>query len=361
MERRIAYEDLLGLTEAILNRIGYPEKAAEITARTLVEADARGVYSHGVARLPFYRSRMESGNAFPEAKPEIVWETPFSLVIDGKRGIGPYNADFAMKECIERARKGGLCFASVRDSNHYGMAGLWAEMAVDRGFLGISMSTSNKLVLPTFSSERLLGTNPLAVAIPAEEGAPFLLDMATSGVARGKIEVCHRRDISMPSGWAVDRHGEVCTNPHEIVALLKEDAPWGGLLPLGGSGETSGGHKGYGLALLVELLSSSLSLNEWRPRADAEHPIRVAHFFGVLDLKIFGDPEKIRSHVSRVLEDIRKKNVPSETPRIYVHGEKERERRKRSLGEGICLDDATREILRNLREELSLSENCFTI
>ncbi len=361
MKEKIAYEDLLALTKALLRTFGYPDRAGTITARTLVEADARGVYSHGVARLPFYRSRMESGNAFPEAEPEIVWETPVSLVIDGKRGVGPYNADFAMKACIQRAEKGGLCFASVRDSNHYGMAGLWAEMALEKGFVGISMSTSNKLVLPTFSKERLLGTNPLAVAIPAEEGAPFLLDMATSGVARGKIEVCHRRDVPMPSGWAVDRRGEVCTDPHEIVSLLKEDAPWGGLLPLGGSGETSGGHKGYGLALLVELFSSSLSLNEWRPRADAEDPIRVAHFFGVFDLKLFGDSRKIRNHVSRILGDIRKKEASSEEPRIYIHGEKERERRERSLREGIYLDEATRNILESLQEELSLSENCFRI
>jgi len=359
--QKIPYEDLSALTQVILEGLGYPKEKARITARTLVEADARGVPSHGVARLPFYRSRMESGNAFPEAEPEIVWETPVSLVVDGKRGIGPYNADFAMKECIKRTEKRGLCFATVRDSNHYGMAGLWAEMALERGYMGISMSTSNKLVLPTFSPERLLGTNPLAVAIPAEEGVPFLLDMATSAVARGKIEVCHRRDTPIPSGWGVGRRGEVCTDPHEIVSLLKEDAPWGGLLPLGGMGETSGGHKGYGLALLVELLSSSLSLNEWRPRADAEHPIRVAHFFGVLDLKLFGDPQKILSHVSRVLGDIRKKEDSPETPRVYIHGEKEWEQRKRSLAEGISLDEATREILRNLREELSLSENSFRI
>ncbi len=336
------YEALQDFAINILEHIGYPREKATITAWALVEADARGVPSHGLQRLGDYESYVQEGLFCPHASLERVHETPSSVVLDGHNGIGMDIADQAMKLCIDRAKKGGSGFCAVRNSNHYGMAGLWAEMAVPQGCIGVAMTNTEKFAIVTHGKERLLGTNPLAVALPAKGGEPFLLDMATTTVPHGKIEVYARRGLSMPLGWAVDAEGKDTGDAPGMSTLFKSPLPLGGQLMLGGRGELLGGHKGYGLGLLVELFCAALSGGTWsRHTFTPETGGAIAHFFAALDLRLFGNPSKIAATVESILEEIRASSPAEGEERIYIHGEKEREQRQKALASGVPLDEIT--------------------
>ncbi len=354
----VTYDALFRHTMEILEKgLGYPRPQAETTAWVLVEADARGVPSHGVARLQFYRQNVKGGFAFPEAEPEVVHETPVSLVIDGHSGVGAHIAKFAMDACIRKAYATGTCSCVVRNSNHYGMAGLWAERAAQEKCLGMAMTNTRKCCIVTFGKERLLGTNPIAVAVPGQGEEIFLLDMATPVVAHGKVEVYDRRKKPMPLGWAVDETGKTTDDASHLEELFKEESPWGGHLFLGGEGETLGGHKGYGLGLMVDLFCSAFSLGRWSPQT-FQNPgtgSGITHYFAVTSLDVYGDAEGIRREVSRILQEVRSSAKAEGQERIYIHGEKESESRQRSLKEGISLDEATWKILGEYAREFGVT------
>lgn len=356
MDLKIPYATLLQLTEDILSRgFGYSGEEARLTARVLVEADARNVPSHGVSRLDFYRKNMRGGFAKPGSEPEIVWQTPCSLVVDGRDGVGSYVSDWSVRRLIEKARASGSAFCAVRNSNHYGMAGLWAEMIAENDMIGMAYTNTRACGIPTHGRQRLLGTNPIAVAIPEAGGRTFLLDMATTTVAHGKIEVYDRRKKPMPLGWAVDEKGRGTTDASAFERLFWADPINGGHLFLGGEGEENGGHKGYGLGLLVELLCAGLSLgtcslNTFTPG----HGSGIAHFFGALRLDLFGEPEALRAHVGAILQDIRAGETAEGQARVYIHGEKESEARAKALAEGVPIDGATAELLRSLCGEFGV-------
>ncbi len=350
------YDELIDFVTQALVGVGYPENKAAITAWALVEADARGMPSHGVQRLGDYETYVKEGLFHPEADMEIIHETPTSLVLDGHRGIGMHIADYAMEECITRALKHGSGFCTARNSNHYGMAGLWAEKAVPHGCIGISMTNTEKFAIVTHGKERLLGTNPIAVAIPAAEGRPFLLDMATTTVTHGKIEIYARRGLTMPTGWAVDDKGQDSGDAHAMSTLFKSPLPLGGQLMVGGRSETLGGHKGYGMAMMVELFCAALSGGLWSRHIFNPEDTQggISHFFAVLNLNLFGEPASIASAVEGILEEIRASAVADGEERIYIHGEKEREAREESLNLGVPLDEVTWKELDALGERFSL-------
>lgn len=355
-ERRFTYDELKSFTSSVLQSLGYPGDRADETARVLVEADARGVPSHGVARLKFYEHNLKGGFAVPEAEPEVVHETPLSAVIDGHDGIGPHVSRFALTACMEKAREVGAGFVAVRNSNHFGMAGLWAEEAARKGMIGMAFTNTRKCGIVTYGREKLLGTNPIAVAIPTGEGKePFLLDMATTTVAHGKIEVYDRRDKEMPLGWAVDEHGRGSTDAHHVESLFKGDMPYGGQLLLGGEGEILGGHKGYGLGLLVELLCSGLSMGRWSLKTFQAPGSGITHFFAALRMDLFGPSDEVQAHVAGILDDIRNSERVEGEDRIYIHGEKEAERRAACMKEGLFLDEATRNLLAEYAERFGLT------
>ena len=220
-EAKVKYEELTAYTKRILEKLGYPKAQADVTAWALVEADARGVNSHGVGRLEFYESNIKNGFNFPAAEPEIVHETPLSVVVDGHNGVGAYVAQFAMNRALEKARNAGAGFAAVRNSNHFGMAALWGEMATAEGFIGMSFCNTRICSIVTFGKDRILGTNPMCFAIPSSGKVPFVLDMATTTVAHGKIEVYERLNKTMPIGWVVDENGADTTG----CPCLPEDLP----------------------------------------------------------------------------------------------------------------------------------------
>lgn len=347
MSCSMKYERLIEVTRGILEKFGYTPKAAQITAEILVEADARGVPSHGVARLDFYWKNIQGGFAVPDAEPRIVKETPVSLLVDGANGVGPYVTDFAVRKMLDKAEASGVAFCAVRNSNHYGMAGLWAERAACRDMVGMAFTNTRTCAIPTFGRERILGTNPIAVAIPECGGRSFMIDMATTTVAHGKVEVYDRRKKPMPQGWAVDENGAGMTDATAFEKLFWENPQYGGHLFLGGEGEDLGGHKGYGLGLMVDLLCAGLSMGKWSLHTfeKGSGGSGIAHFFGAFRLDLFAEAEEVKKHVGGILEEVRTSGTAVGHDRIFIAGEKEAEKREESLKNGIFLDDATCETI----------------
>lgn len=352
----VKYDELLSYTRRILKKLGYPDKQADVTAWILAEADARGVNSHGVGRLEFYESNIKSGFNFPEAEPEIVHETPLSLVVDGHNGVGSYIAQFTMERVVDKAKKAGAGFGAVRNSNHFGMAALWAEMALAEGFIGMSFCNTRICSIVTYGKDRILGTNPLCFAFPSSGKVPFVLDMATTTVAHGKIEVYERLNKAMPLGWVVDENGMDTTDVHAFQKIYREKKT-GGHLFLGGAGEEIGGHKGYGLGLFVDILCAGMSMGAWsRDTFIKNGGARVAHFFGAMRTDLFGKPSEIEAHVESILQGVRESAKAEGHDRIYIHGEKEVEKRAKSMKEGVLLDDGEWKMLDEFAERFGLEK-----
>jgi LDH2 family malate/lactate/ureidoglycolate dehydrogenase len=354
----IAYDDLIRFTESVLTKgLGYSEEEAEITSRVLAEADARSVPSHGVSRLAFYRMNRDKNFARPGASPEIVWETPCSLVVDGHDGIGAYVSEFCAHRVIEKAKSAGTGFCAARNSNHYGIAGYWAEMIAKNDMIGMAFTNTRTCAIPTYGRRRILGTNPIAVGIPegGRRGGIFLLDMATTTVAHGKVEVYDRRKKPMPLGWAVDENGVGTTDATSFEKMFLSSDAYGGHLFLGGEGEENGGHKGFGLGLLVELLCSGMSIGmstieTFQPGQGSG----ITHFFGAMRLDLFGDPAALKKRVGEILDAIRDSEKATGQDRIYIHGEKETESRDKAMRDGVFIDGATREYLESIAAEFAI-------
>ncbi|WP_214079664.1 Ldh family oxidoreductase [Mesotoga sp.] len=347
---RIRAEQLNELTALVMRRNGCNEAEATMVAEVLVEADLRGIFSHGTARLKRYVDHIASGIIRPNVEPKVVFESKMAAVYDGKGGVGQRIASIAMEKCLAIASSTGVGFCSVRNSNHYGIAGYYAEKATRQGFIGISTTNTAPLVVPTYSREPVLGTNPIAVSFPLN-GRTFLLDMATSVVPRGKLEVYDRQSKEMPVGWAVDENGNSTNDPAvTLKALLNK---LGGILPLGGLGEMFGGHKGYGLSLVVELLTAGLSQGEYSKETYSERG-KICHFFGAIDPAIFGDREEVIKSLSRIVDDVVDSEKANGQSKIYYHGEKEALKRQNSLEKGIELDPKTVELLDKLADEFDI-------
>jgi LDH2 family malate/lactate/ureidoglycolate dehydrogenase len=353
--KRVDYDKLTAFVHKVLVGLGYNDEQAEITSWTLVEADARGVASHGVGRLTFYENNIKGGFADPKnGMPEIVHETPMSLVVDGHHGIGSHVSKFTVERMIKKAKEVGAAFASVRNSNHYGMAGMWAEKCAAEDMMGMSFTNTRICSIPTFGKGRILGTNPVCWAIPTTGDVPFMLDMATTTVAHGKIEVYERRDLDMPLGWVTDENGVGTTDTKAFQKLFWSKLPFGGHLFLGGEGEESGGHKGFGLGLLVDLLCAGMSMGRWSNDTFSGEGSGITHFFGAISLDLFGDKAEIKKHVTSILDQVRGSALADGQSRIYIHGEKEAEARAVSLKEGVEVDDALQKLLGKLGERFNI-------
>lgn len=339
---QVDYDLLYSVTAELLEKmVGYPKEISLIAAHGLVEADARGHSSHGVARINMYYDWVLSGKCDPNGVPEITYDTPISLVINGNKGPGFSVAKFAMSKTIEKAKEIGTCMTVVYDSSHFGMSGLWAEMAADEGMIGIALSNTLKAGIPSFGKERILGTNPICVAIPVGKKPHFMLDMATTTVSLGKIEMAARRGGIMPTGWAVDENGLDTTDALNVADINRNNiSPNSGLLYIGGAGETLGGHKGYGLGLLVELLTSGLSLGT-ASYDTYQDRCGICHYFQATRMDVFGVEKDIINHIGSILNRIRNSSSAAGEERIYIHGEKEFEQRIRSMEDGVSLDQVT--------------------
>ena len=295
------------------------------------------------------------------AQPEVqvITETPTTALIDAGAGLGQPVSYRAMGRAIQKARDLGAGFVTVRNSNHYGIAGYYAMMALEHDCIGISMTNAAVLVVPTFGRDAMLGTNPISVAAPAGQERPFVLDMATSTVPRGKLEVYNRLEKPIPLGWATDETGTPTDSTGHVLENLKQRAG-GGLLPLGGAGELLGGHKGYGLALMVDILCAILSGAAYAdlvyPKDEQGKPLpsAIGHFFGAWRVDAFRPVEEFKAAMDDLQRRLKGTPKAEGQTRVYVHGEKEYEEAELRSREGIPLNPKVAADLRAIGEEVGV-------
>ena len=316
-------------------RWGISEGDAALAADVLVSADMRGVDSHGLIRLQnYYGSRLEQGLIDPKATPTVLRESPTVISMDANNGLGHPAGVKTMRLCIEKARQSGLAMATVRNSNHYGIAGYYAMMALAQGMIGVSFTNSGPLVAPTHGRKAMLGTNPIAVAVPAGKSRPYVLDMATSIVPLGRISVYQKNGAPIPAGWGIDAEGNITEDPARVIE-------GGALMPLGGP-ELLRGYKGYGLALLVDIFSGVLAgagFGEQVYGSSAPGASRIGHFFAAIRIDAFRDPAEFSADMDTLLGSLRDSPKAAGEERIFIHGEKEFEKAERALVEGVRLSD----------------------
>lgn len=341
-------------------RFGFSRKDAEKITEVLLLADLYGVQSHGVQRLVRYHKAIENGSINIHAKPEIVFQTPVSAVIDGHGGMGQLIGIHAMELAIEKAKNAGMAFVAVRNSNHYGIAGFYTKMACDQGMMALSTTNSESIMVHTNSRQALLGSNPIAFAVPAEP-YPFWFDAATTVVPKGRLEVYGKDDRPLPHGWAVDACGEVCTDASQALHCIDGKLGAGGILPVGGNTEETGSHKGYGFGMISEIFSAITSGG-----TTSNHHVRkkgqgagTCHSFMVIDPKIFGDAESIKKAMSVFLQELRDAKRVDENVPIYTHGEKERRAYERKLSEGIDVNINTLGEMVRLCEYLGMDSKAY--
>ena len=339
MPKKFSYQQLFTFSKNIFLKIGCSDLDAETAATSLLSADLRGVDSHGVARLSGYVRLWEVKriNATPRVK--FIRETPSTGTIDGDAGLGLVVAPYAMKAAIEKAKHVGTGWISVKNSNHFGIAGVHAMMALQNDMIGIAMTNASALVAPTFSVERMLGTNPIAVAIPAGNEPAFVADFATTTAANGKLEILQRKNAAMPVGWAQTQFGEPSTDPH----ALKDG---GSLLPLGGDRE-HGSHKGYALGAVVDIFSAVLSganYGPWVPPFPAYIPMPenmpgegIGHFFGAMRIDAFRSATEFKEHMDKWIQRFRSAKPVKGEKRVFIPGDIEREMEEVRMKEGIPL------------------------
>jgi len=348
-------QKLTNFTQNVFLTFGLNKTDAYICAENLVLADLRGIPSHGVARLKRYVDGMNNGVIFPLNKPQIVKETPITATIDGKAGLGQINGHFATTLAIKKAKKSGVGIVAVRNSNHYGIAGYYSQMILNENFLGISMTNSAPLVVPTFSKEMIFGTNPISLTAPAKNRKPFFLDMATSVVPRGKLEVYNREEKPLPDGWAVDENGLVTTDSAKVLNnLLKRLG--GGILPLGGEGELYSGYKGYGMAIFVDILCGVLSGGAYanlvnKSKDGKPAPANVSHFLMAIDIESFIDLETFTSNMDDLMDRLQNSEKAQNREHIFIHGEKEYIKYEKHEKEGIPLQDKVYDTLKSIAQE----------
>lgn len=349
-------ENLRRFTVNIFLRMGCPSTDAALAADVLLKSDLRGIDSHGVARLSGYVRLWEKKriNATPEIR--IVHETPTTATVDGDGGLGLVVAPFAMKIAIEKAKTYGSGWVSVKNSNHFGIAGYHSLMAVEQDMIGISMTNASPLVAPTYANERLLGTNPMCYAFPTGKYPPVVVDMATAAAANGKLEIAQRSGAPIPEGWAQDASGNASTDPHQ----LKQG---GSLLPLG-SDKEHGSHKGYGLSATVDILSAVLSganYGPWVPPfvAFLEPPTDpvgegIGHFLGAMRVDGFRPTQEFKDHLDNWITRFKSAKTIDESKTVIIPGEPEYQFEQERKVQGIPLIDVVLNDLNELASKLGI-------
>ncbi len=350
------YQDLKLFTKQVLQSIGCSEEDSELASNVLLSADLRGVDSHGVARLSGYVRLYKAGRINPKPNIKLVHQTPTTAVVDGDAGLGLVVAPYAMELATEMAEKYGSGWVSVKNSNHYGIAGYHSMIALEKDMIGMSMTNASPLVSPTFSKERMLGTNPISIAIPAGEEDDFVADMATTTAANGKLEILQRKQQDAPMGWVQDKEGNPTTNSSGV----KEG---GALLPLGGDRE-HGSHKGYALSSIVDIFSAVLSganYGPWVPPfvsflSPSENPVGegLGHFLGAMRVDAFRPKEEYFQHIDNWIRTFRNAETVNGQEKVLIPGDPEREFEAIRSKEGIPLLKPVVEDLKTLAEEYKI-------
>lgn len=334
-----SYERLLSFSNNIFLKLGCSKEDAAMASKVLLSADLRGVDSHGVARLIGYIRLWEANRVNAKPKMKIIHETQSTATLDADAALGLVSGPFAMDIAISKAKKVGSGWVSVCNSNHFGIAGHHAMQALEEDMVGIAMTNASPLVSPTFSTERLLGTNPIAVAIPAGDQPPFVVDFATTTAANGKLEILQRKGEKSPLGWIQDKDG----NPTQDANGVKDG---GALLPLGGDRE-HGSHKGYGLGAVVDIFSavfSGANYGPWVPPFVSFLPLAdplvgkgIGHFFGAFRIDAFRPADDFKHHMDNWIKTFRNAKTVKGQERVIIPGDPEREISAKRRIEGIPL------------------------
>ena len=355
-EQLFSYQQLFDFSKSIFKKIGCSDVHADTATTSLLSADLRGIDSHGVARLSGYTRLWEIKrvNATPDIK--IIHETPSTAVVDGDSGLGLVIAPFAMQIAIEKAKQVGTGWVSVQNSNHFGIAAHHAMMALENDMIGIAMTNASPLVAPTFSIDKMLGTNPICVAAPAGKEPPFVADLSTTTAANGKLEILQRKNLQTPHGWVQDKEGNPSNDPHALKS-------GGALLPLGGDRE-HGSHKGYALGAIVDIFSALLSganYAPWVPPFPAYVPMPaqqpgkgIGHFLGAMRIDAFRPADDFKKNMDHWIQGFRNAKTIEGEEKVLVPGDPEREiETKRKIG-GIPLLKQVVDDLQSLAEKFGL-------
>ncbi len=357
MEQTFTYHQLYNFTHAAFAAMGCNENDATTATTVLLSADVRGIDSHGIARLVGYIRLWEAGriNAKPNIK--ITYETPSTAVVDGDAGLGLVVAPFAMQVAIDKATIAGTGWVSVRNSNHFGIAGYHAMMPLKHDMTGIAMTNASALVAPTFSIERMLGTNPIAVAIPANKQPAFVADFATTTASNGKLEILQRKNGEAPLGWVQDAAGTDTPNAH----ALKDG---GIMLPLGSDRE-HGSHKGYALGSIVDIFSAVLSgasYGPWAPPFPAYVPMPenmpgkgLGHFFGAMRVDAFRPADEFKDHMDNWISRFRAATPAPGHEKVLIPGDPEREMEAIRMKDGIPLNESVFNDLQKIGEKFGIA------
>ena len=344
-----SYEQLYSFTHAVFSAMGCSDQDATLATGVLLSADLRGIDSHGVARLSGYTRLWQAKRINTKPDIRIIHETPSTAVIDGDAGLGLVVAPFAMQVAIDKAKQVGTGWVSVQNSNHFGIAGYHAMMALNQDMIGMAMTNASALVAPTFSVEKMLGTNPIAVARPAGEEPAFVADFATTTAANGKLEMLQRKNAEAPLGWVQDETGNASTDAN----ILKKK---GALLPLGSDRE-HGSHKGYALGSIVDIFSAVLSgasYGPWAPPFPAYVPMPenmpgkgLGHFFGAMRVDAFRPADDFKLHMDNWIRRFRSAKPAEGYEKVLIPGDPEREMELVRKTTGIPLLDPIVEDLKN--------------
>lgn len=356
MEKRYSIEELRSFTETFFKKLGCPAADAVVIADVFLAAELRNLPSHGMIRIKDYYELWKAGRINATPNLQVIHESPGTAVLDGDRAVGMVAAKRSMQLAMEKARQVGTGWVSTRNSNHYGIAGYYAMMALEEDMIGLCMTNANPLVAPTFSISRMMGTNPIAVAIPAGENPPFVADFATTPIARGKLAVSEKKGEKVPLGFVQDKTG----TPSDDPAILKQG---GSMLTLGGD-RTHGSHKGFCLSAIVDIFSavfSGANFGPFVPPSVAYLPVKeekvgegTGHFFGAMRIDAWEKADAFKARMDRWIETFRAAKPAEGQEKVIIPGDPEREAEIRLRKEGISLVPAIREDLKSIAAEIGI-------
>ena len=344
--KRIDHQRLIDFVRRSFEKLGVSGADAQIGADALVAADLRGVDTHGVIRFnpqAWYVKWLSEGSMKARPDVRVISETPSTALIDGDRGMGMVIGHRAMEMAIAKAKHSGIAMVGVRNSRHYGMSAYYSMQALAHDMIGIAMTNASRQVVPTFGREPRFGTNPMCFAVPAAKELPFVLDMATTTAAAGKLELAARLGKAIPAGWALDESAHA-TNDPRIAQKARR------LLPLGGSRE-SGSHKGYGLAVLVEILCGVLTGTLTALNTDQDPR---GHFFGAIRIDAFRPLAEFKADMDRLIRELKSTPPIDGEKRVYVAGEIEFETAEERSERGIPLHPSVLKGLQEVSERLGV-------
>jgi len=356
MNKKFDHQALFRFTQSVFEKIGLSRSEAQQAADILITAELRNVSTHGLMRLPEYINLWKTGRITVTPRFKIVRETLSTALVDGGKGLGLVTGPKAMKLAIEKAKNAGSGWVAVRNTYHYGIAGYYAMMALEHDMIGISMTNANPLVAPTFGLKGMLGTNPIAVAVPANKQPPFVADFATAAVARGKLDVWEEQGRQAPEGVLQDKNGNITTDP----SALKKG---GALLTLGGEVE-KGGHKGFCLTAIVDILTAVLSGANFGPTVvptlgyvkdkTKTQDKGIGHFFGAFRIDAFQSADEFKSYMDEWIETFR--NAPSIPghEKVIIPGDPERTAEEKNRSNGILLSENTYRKIKIIADEFNL-------